>query len=102
MRLVTPPSVTLTGEGIDSAGAGAADAGAHLPRHRRPAFEVKIAGTGSLRNRRRSQRTPRKTTGSRRSKQAPARVYSQLPWVLGLTLGILALGGVMLYRKGAA
>jgi len=31
-----------------------------------------------------------------------ARIYTQLPWVLGLTFAILGVGGVMLYRKGAA
>jgi hypothetical protein len=32
----------------------------------------------------------------------PSRIYGKLDWVLGLTLAILALGGVALYRKGAA
>ena len=32
----------------------------------------------------------------------PARIYSRMYWVLGLTFGILLLGGAMLYRRGAA
>jgi hypothetical protein len=32
----------------------------------------------------------------------PSRIYSRLYWILGLTFGILGLGGVMLYRKGVA
>ena len=32
----------------------------------------------------------------------PARLYAQLPWVLSLAFVILALGGTMLYRRGAA
>jgi hypothetical protein len=31
-----------------------------------------------------------------------ARIYTKLFWVLGLTLAILALGGVTLYRKSAS
>jgi hypothetical protein len=31
-----------------------------------------------------------------------ARIYSRLYWVLGLTFALLAAGGVVLFRKGAA
>ncbi len=97
--LVTPPSVTLTGEGIDDLGQEP-QTQAHTYRLRAASFSVKIEGTGSLRNN--SQSSAEDDTGQPQIAQAPARVYSKLPWVLGLTLGILMLGGVMLYRKGAA
>ena len=96
--LVTPPSVTLTGEGIDDLGQEP-QTQAHTYRLRAANFRVKIEGTGSLRNN--SQSSAEDDTGQPQIAQAPARVYSKLPWVLGLTLGILTLGGVMLYRKGA-
>jgi hypothetical protein len=45
---------------------------------------------------------PQEDTGQPELKVEPSRIYSKLYWVLGLTLAILALGGITLYRKGAA
>ena len=97
--LVTPPSVTLSGDGIDDLGQEP-QTQAHTYRLRAPSFDVKINGTGSLRKS--SASSADDDTGQPQIAQAPARVYSKLPWVLGLTLGILTLGGAMLFRKGAA
>jgi hypothetical protein len=41
-------------------------------------------------------------SGSPQIEIKAARIYSQLGWVLGLAFAILVLGGVMLYRRGAA
>ena len=97
--LVTPPSVTLTGDGIDDLGQEP-QTQAHTYRLRAASFSVNINGTGSLRNSSASDSDD--DSGAPVPEQAPARVYSKLPWVLGFTLGILMLGGAMLYRKGAA
>lgn len=97
--LVTPPSVTLTGDGIDDLGQEP-QTQAHTYRLRAASFNVKINGTGSLRNPAASSGDD--DSGEPQIQQGPARVYSKLPWVLGLTFGILMLGGAMLYRKGAA
>ena len=97
--LVTPPSVTLTGEGIDDLGQEP-QTHAHTYRVRGATFEVKIEGTGSLREP--TAAAAEEDTGQPQIEQAPARVYSKLTWVLALTLGVLALGGTMLFRKGTA
>ncbi|HUA83153.1 MAG TPA: hypothetical protein VMB85_04795 [Bryobacteraceae bacterium] len=97
--LVTPPSVTLTGDGIDDLGQEP-QSQAHTYRVRAASFSVKISGTGSLRTN--NTDTSNDDSGAPQVRQAPARVYTQLPWVLGLTLAILTLGGVMLFRKGTA
>jgi hypothetical protein len=94
-KLVTPGSVTLEGEGVEAVGqepqtkAHIYNAGAE--------YSVKITGTGSLRN---QEAAPEEDTGeSNDLKEAPARVYTRMYWVLGLAFAILGLGGVLLYRK---
>jgi len=102
-RLVTPASVTLTGEGIDSLGQEP-QTKAHIYDVKVASFEVKIDGKGSLRSPDASAQPAQgeDDDGRPQIESGTARIYSQLPWVLGLTFTILALGGVMLYRKGAA
>jgi hypothetical protein len=100
-RLVTPSSVTLTGDGLDSLGQEP-QTKAHIYDVKIASFDVKIAGTGSLRAPEDQQGQDEEDDGRPRPESGAARIYSQLPWVLGLTFTILALGGVMLYRKGAA
>jgi len=105
--LVTPPTVTLTGDGIDSLGEEP-QTHAHTYKVRSPAFEVKMEGTGSLRN---PENSPSAGGGAQDKEEdlgqpkieiTSARIYDKLPWILGLTFGILALGGAMLFRKGTA
>ena len=45
---------------------------------------------------------PRLTSLAEAHEVKAARIYSRLGWIMGLTFGILALGGTLLYRKGAA
>jgi hypothetical protein len=101
LRLVTPSAVTLEGAGIDSQGQEP-QTGAHIYGVRGAAFEAKITGLGSLRNAETTSDQPAEDLGQPQIEQAPARIYSRFGWVVGLTLTILALGGVMLYRKGTA
>jgi hypothetical protein len=100
-RLVTPASVTLTGDGLDSLGQEPKTK-AHIYDVRNTSFDVKIAGTGSLRTPDDQPAQDEEDDGRPVPESGAARIYTQLPWVLGLTFAILALGGVMLYRKGAA
>ena len=94
--------MTLTGEGIDSLGQEP-QTKAHIYDVKIPTFEVKIDGTGSLRSPEAAgQQQGEEDDGRPQIESGTARIYSQLPWVLGLTFTILAVGGVMLYRKGAA
>jgi hypothetical protein len=102
VRLVTPSSVTLTGDGLDSLGQEP-QSKAHIYDVKTASFEVKITGTGSLRSPDAgAAQQGEDDDGRPQIESGTARIYSQLPWVLGLTFAILALGGVMLYRKGAA
>lgn len=102
LRLVTPPSVTLEGDGIDVLGQEP-QTQARIYDVKTASYKVKIEGTGSLRSADESaQQSGEEDDGRPQVESGTARIYSQLPWILGLTFTILALGGVMLYRKGAA
>jgi hypothetical protein len=102
-RLVTPSTVTLSGEGLTSLGQEP-QSQAHIYEVTAISYNVKINGTGAF-------RTPdddaggggaQEDSGQPKVEEAQARIYTRLYWVLGLTLGILALGGTILYRKGEA
>lgn len=99
LNLVTPPSVTLSGDGIEAKGQEPRTQ-AHIYLATAPKFDVTITGTGALNTG--DSNAPQEDTGAPEPVVEPARIYAKLPWVLGLTLMILALGGLMLYRKGSA
>ena len=63
-------------------------------------FDIKVEGTGSIRLP--QQAEDKEETGAPETKEIKARIYDRLGWVLGLTFGILALGGTLLFRRGAA
>lgn len=99
-RLVTPPSVTLQGTGIQSLGQEP-QTQAHIYGADAADYSVKITGTGSLRN---AEAAPaaEEDAGEPQIEEKAARVYSRMDWVLGLVFAILGLGGVLLYRRSAA
>ena len=107
--VVTPVSVQLSGDGIKEVGVEQ-DVQARLYEVTAPSFEVKIQGVGSIRDRQsNASNTPEEDTGQPKTTEILARVYDQellgvrtMYWVLGLTFGILALGGTLLFRKGPA
>lgn len=96
MRLVTPGTVTLAGDGLDLLGQEP-QTQAHIYNVRTANFDVKIEGTGSLRA---PQADSQEDAGQPQIEVEPARIYSRMYWVLGLTFGILLLGGAMLFRRG--
>jgi hypothetical protein len=98
LNLVTPATATLSGDGVADKGQEP-QTQAHIYATSTPTYEVKIAGTGSIND---SAPASGEDTGQDQPLVQPARIYTRLYWVLGLTLGILALGGVALYRKGSA
>ena len=98
-RLVTPSSVTLSGDGISSLGQEP-QTQAHIYEVAKSAYEVKITGTGAFRQD--DNGGAQEDTGQPKVEEINARVYTRLYWVLGLTLGILGLGGALLYRRGEA
>jgi hypothetical protein len=99
-RLVTPGGVTLSGDGLSSLGQEP-QTQAHIYEITAPSYEVKIEGTGAFRQDDGSGGAA-EDTGQPKVEEINARVYTRLPWVLGLTLGILGLGGVLLFRRGEA
>jgi hypothetical protein len=98
-HLVTPPAVTVTGDGIEPAGREP-QTQANVYNLTGLDYNLLIDGVGSLRDD--SQAAPGEDGGSPQVEIKKPRLYSQLFWVLGLALGILALGGTMLYRRGTA
>jgi len=98
--VVTPLSVRLSGDGIKEMGVEP-DVQARLYQVTAPSFEVKIEGTGSIRERE-GKPSPDEDPGQPKTTEILAKIYDKMYWVLGLTFAILALGGTLLFRKGAA
>jgi hypothetical protein len=103
-RLATPPSVTLSGDGLQSLGQEP-QSQVRLYGVSGNKYEVKIEGFGSLRGAGGAGGGgggQDEDDGQPRVDEAQARLYSRLWLVLGLVFGILGVGGVMLYRRGPA
>ena len=100
-RLITPPSVTLSGDGIQSLGQEP-QTQVHIYSVTGTKYEAKIEGTGSLRAGGGGAGGGQdEDNGEPKVEEVPARLYSRLGWVLGLVFGILGVGGALLYRRGA-
>ena len=97
-HLVTPPAVTVTGDGIESAGREP-QTQANIYNLSGLDYNLLITGIGSLRGDDSAQ-AQGEDGGSPQVEIKKPRLYAQLFWVLGLAFGILALGGTMLYRRG--
>jgi plastocyanin len=98
LRLIAPSGVTMTGKDIQSLGTEPKTQ-ATIYNVSAPSFTVDIAGTGSLH--------PEADSGtgdagsnpdSPSVTQAMPQIYQHLPWLVGLALGILAVGLLVLYR----
>lgn len=100
-RLVTPGSVTLSGDGLDLLGQEP-QTQARIYNMKTATVEAKIAGTGSLHTQQADAQSPDEDAGQPQIEVAPARIYGRMYWVLGLAFAILAIGGTMLYRRGTA
>ncbi|MEQ1886031.1 MAG: hypothetical protein ABL967_13285 [Bryobacteraceae bacterium] len=98
-HLVTPSTVTITGNGIEPVGQEP-QTQAHLYNLSGLEFDVLIQGKGSMRGPAEGQ--PEEDTGAPKVEVAPARIYTRVWWVLGLAFAILGLGGAMLFRRGDA
>jgi hypothetical protein len=102
-RLVVPSGVTLQGDGLNALGTEP-QTQANLYETSAPAFEVTVQGTGSLRA------AQGAATPADDSEDSGATLRTILPpgfedrrlAILALALSALALGFVLLYRKGAA
>lgn len=100
IRLITGAPVTLSGDGITALGQEPTTQ-AHVYEASGSSFDVNITGTGPIQTASAdSGQQQAADTGEPEITPGPARIYTRLYWVLGLTFGILALGGVLLYRRG--
>jgi hypothetical protein len=100
-RLVTPGSVTLEGAGIEPLGQEP-QTKAHIYNATAAAYTVKVTGTGSLRSQpAQAAAGPDEDNGEPQIEEKPARVYNRMYLIFGFTFAILAVGGVLLYRKTA-
>jgi len=101
-HLVTPGTVTVTGDGIELAGREP-QTQANIYNLTGLDYNLLIEGIGSLR-----QDDSAGAAGQAEEGGSPPveikrpRIYGQLAWVLSLAFAMLALGGTLLYRRGAA
>jgi len=100
-HIVTPPTVTITGDGIEPVGQEP-QTQAHLYNVTGLDYNVLVEGFGSMRGPAEGAQQEEEDTGAPKVEVAAARIYTRVGWVLGLAFAILALGGAMLYRRGAA
>ena len=91
-RIVTPSGVSVKGAGIEDLGTEP-QTQAQVYALKKPDYEIEIAGTGSLRGLEADE------SGSPEPQIIPAKILERKWWVVGLSMGALALGFVMLLRK---
>lgn len=99
LRIVTPGSVTVEGNGIEDMGQEPTTQ-ARIYNVKAKEFTAKITGTGSLSSG--GEGGGGEDPDAPKVEESNARIYTRLYWVLGLTFALLAAGGVALYRKGTA
>ncbi len=95
VRLVVPPGVTLTGDGVTEI-AREPTTQAVVYDVRGPEYSVRIEGSGSLR---REQPAPADAAGGAGIRAIPARIYDRAGLIVGLSLALLALGFLLMYRR---
>ncbi|HZT29551.1 MAG TPA: carboxypeptidase-like regulatory domain-containing protein [Bryobacteraceae bacterium] len=101
-RLVTPNGVTLKGEQIASVGAEPRTQ-ANIYEVKGSTFKVQINGTGTLRGSSSADGDSGDSQDNGPSiEQVMPKVWDNMTWILGLALGILALGFTLLYRAEPA
>jgi hypothetical protein len=101
-KLVTPGSVTLSGEGLRDLGQEQTTQ-ARVYTFEGTSFKVNILGVGSIRGAEAVEMAPGEESGAPKCcEEVPARVNTQVAWVLGLSFTILLLGGTLLFRRGTA
>lgn len=102
VKLVTPGSVNLSGAGITDLGQEQ-QTQARIYTFKGNSFKVNIMGVGSIRVPQQAEGpTPEEAGAPKCCEESPARVSTQMGWVLGLGFAILLAGGTLLFRKGTA
>jgi hypothetical protein len=96
LRLVAPMGVTLTGAGLESLGQEP-HTQASVYGVKGQEYKVEIQGTGTLRA---AQEAMEEDAGPSIEQILP-RIYTKVYWIVGLGLGVLALGFILLYRRSS-
>ncbi len=95
VRIVVPEGVTLSGEGLKLIGREPTTQAA-VYETAGPEYSVKFTGSGSLR----SPEAETSSGGGPGIEQILPRIYDRAGWIVALSLAILLLGFVILYRRG--
>ena len=96
VNLVVPAGVSVKGDGLEPAGQEPQTKAA-IYSLKAPNYTVELQGTGTM-----AAAAPADQEGPGSSlDEIPPRIYGSLYTILGLSLGILALGFVLFYRMGA-
>ncbi len=95
-RLVAPAGVTLAGADIEAMGQEPTTQ-ASIFNVKADRYKVEIQGAGSLAP---AQGASGEDAGMPQIHEAPPRVYDRIWWILSLALLILAVGALLLYRRG--
>ncbi len=98
-RLVAPQGVTLAGDGIESLGPEPRTQ-AQIYNVNKPEYTVKITGAGALRSAEAAAPAEEENNGASIEVIQP-RLYDNLYAILGLALAILAIGFILMYRRGS-
>ncbi len=96
-RLVTPNGVTLKGDQVQSLGAEPRTQ-ANIYDVKGSTFTVQVQGSGSLRASAGGADNSDSQDNGPSIEQIMPKAWENMKWILGLALGILALGFVLLYR----
>jgi len=97
-RLAVPPGVTLKSDNLTPLGEEP-QTKASIYDLKGKDYKIEIEGTGSL-----GSATPAsdEDSGAPKIEEIQPRIYDKLPWILGISLGILGLGLFLLYRSNKA
>lgn len=100
VRIVVPKGVKLEGPAVQMAGVHP-QTQATIYNVTGKDYTVQVEGTGSLR----ASAPPQQETGGNGEEgpgidSARPMIYRRLPWILALSLGMLSIGFIMLYRTG--
>ncbi|MDX2180510.1 MAG: hypothetical protein SFV18_13020 [Bryobacteraceae bacterium] len=96
VRLVFPKGVTAKGAALESNGVEPTTQ-AQIYTLKGSSFKIEINGAGKLRAQRPEAEEAGEDDGPRIEQIMP-RLYDRLPWILGLTLGVLAIGFALHFR----